>query len=374
MSPALEPSWRPDEAEPAIVATPHCELGCAATALMRHGIDLVRDVVGAEWSLEVATRRLSTIPQPFLDRTDVAFSAQGRGWKEVAGEVADVTIRDHIADRANYLTEVTDALTRGGAVLLVDDSQVPWLSHAAWSHGLLPHALAVWTHDLATEATTVVEGHSWWQGVYRMTYQEIMAAAFPQEDVHGIAGRYLSFDVADAAPEAERLRRATLSLLASARRVSAEPALETTVMRTGTVSIATGGIATDLAIEAYGGLRYVCQLAERSDRSPDMIRDLEFGRYTFVRLAEELAFAAFARAATRTLLQDVLGATDPACQVVAEVAHAWRNLWRSAEVLAAQLSTDQLDDVLHEWRAVTEADLQAAQQVVDAVKRCNSLG
>ena len=359
--------------EPTVVAAPHCELGCAATALSRHGIDLVRDLVGAEWSLAVSTRRLTTVPQPFLDRTDVAFSAQGRGWRESAVGIAGLAVSDHAVQRADYLREVSAALARGGAVTLVDDSAVPWLSHASWSHGLLPHAIAIWSEDAAGGTMRVIEGHAWWQGIYSMTPAELLAAAFPAEDVHGIAGRFLSFGVASLAPVDEGRRRAVQRLAASAR-ATATGGTSSSVTPNGTFSIASGRDAIELGLQAYGGLRYVCRLAERTDLSPDMTRDLAFGRYTFQRWAEELAFAAFARAATVRLLREELDAADALCQPVADLARAWRVLWRSAEALAAAPATDRLDAALGQWRQVADRDRAAAIQVADFADRSPLLG
>lgn len=356
-----------DSGDPEVVAAPHCELGCAATALSRHDVDLVRDAVGAEWSLEVATRRLTTVPQPFLDRADIVFCAQGRGWRDSTAEITGITVRDQIVDRIDYVQEIVRALARGGVVLLVDDSAVPWLTHSAWSHGLLPHALAVWADYPARREMRVIEGHAWWQGIYPMSYDEILAAAFPGEDVHGIAGRFLSFDVAGAVPAGERLRRAARRLHATARRPGADTG-PTEVTRWGTFGVAAGSAAVELAVTAFGGLRYVCRLAERSDRSPDMVRDLEFGRYTFERLAEELAFAAFSRSATGRLLREGLRATDEQCAPVDEVAGAWRTLWRAGHALSVAPSVGQLDDVVRQWRTVADTDHAVAVHVADVVE------
>ncbi len=349
-----------------LVAAPHCEFGCAATTMRRLGVDFVRDVVGAEWSLEVATRRLTTLPQPFLDRTDVAVSAQGRGWKIAGTEITGVAIEDQRERRDVYLAKVRNAANRGGAVLLVDDSQVPWLDHAAWSHGLLPHALAVWHDDPAAESMTVIEGHAWWSGAYELSYAQVLNAAFPDEDIHGVAGRFLAFDTTGAVPGPERLARAARSLAAAARR-AATAAAETLVTANGTFTVATGATAVDLAAEAYSGLHYVCRLAENPGRPAEFIRDLEFGRYTFTRLGEELAFAAFARAATGDLLAGLLGAGDAVLPRVRDIAARWRRLWKVAERLAAQPRVTLLDDFLREWRSVTSSDILLAQQVADRV-------
>ncbi len=364
--PSQEPTRLPGE--PTVVAAPHCELGCAATALARHGIDMVRDLIGAEWSLAVSTRRLTTVPQPFLDRTDVAFSAQGRGWREAATEIAGLAVEDHVVGRADYLGGVRSALAAGGVLSLVNDSAVPWLSHASWSHGLLPHAIAIWSMDSSIGTVRVIEGHAWWQGIYSMTEAELLAAAFPDEDVHGIAGRFLSYGVASQLSSEERRRRSVQRLAASAQDTVAGH-LTGAATAHGTFATATGRSAIELATQAYRGLRYVCRLAERPDPSPDMTRDLAFGRYTFQRWAEELAFVAFARAATVRLLREELGGGEAIWQPVAELAAAWRALWRSAESLAAAPAIERLDDALRRWQQVADADVAVAVRVADFAGR-----
>jgi hypothetical protein len=351
-----------------IVPAPHCEFGCAATTMHRRGVDLARDVVGAQWSLEVTTRRLTTLPQPFLDRTDVALTMQGRGWKDAGTEITGVAIRDRCEPKDRYLQQVREALQDGGAVPLVDDSQVPWLDHAAWSHGLLPHALAVWSDDRPAERMTVVEGHAWWSGTYDMSYAQVLCAAFPEEDIHGVAGRFLAFDFSTEVPEPERLRRAANSLLSSAQHACADSA-ETTVTRNGTFTVAVGRPAVDLAAEAYNGLHYICRIAEHSAPLPGFVRDLEFGRYTFVRLAEELAFATYSRAATRSLLTMILSSGDPALEWAQDMAAQWRGLWKLAERLGIQPRVDLLDEFLRRWHEVASADIRAAARLAETLER-----
>lgn len=356
----------------AVAAAPVCELGCAASVLKRHGVDAVGEVVGAEWSLEVATRRMTTVPQRFAERSDVAVSAQGAGWRAVAERVTGVVLHDATAARNDYLDAVAEADARGGALLLVDDAALPWLTYAQTNPGLLPHGLALHRRRPgpgASEVIEVIEGQSWWAGVYVLPAAVLLSAAFPERDVHGLSGRYFRFDVRGLRDRPDRLAEAADALRSSAQRTGARAGHAPQVQETpfGTLTVRAGADAAAAGLQAYGDLRYVCGLAALDTLEGDAARDYQFGRYTFFRLAEELAFTAYARSASAALLRRVGGIDDAVRAAVDEAVALWRRLWRQAEVLAARPAHEHLDRVLAGWEGATATDGAAARAVADAL-------
>lgn len=340
------------------MAAPHCEVGCAASLLHRLGVDMQTEVVGSEWAFETAIKHLSTVPQRFIDRTDVAVSAQGRGWREAADCVAGVRTADHRVERGEYLSALRAALAVGGALLLVDDFAVPWLDYSGASHGLLPHALALSGDDTEAGEVVVVEGHAWWCGTYRLSYPQLLAAAFPDEDTHRIAGRFLAFTATEVAPE-RRTRQARAALRQSCARHRSGPL---TVDETpfGTFTVAPGPEAGPLAVEALRSFGYVCRLAE--DASGD--RDAAIGGYLFLRMADELGFAAYARRGTERLLAST-GADETLRSAVDEVAGRWRVAWLAARDLAAHPRVTALENLLEALAVAATLDLGVAGRIAD---------
>lgn len=319
---------------------------------------MAAQVVGAEWAFETAVKHLSTVPQRFMDRTDVALSMQGRGWRWAAGQVAGVRVADQCAEPGGYLPALREALVAGGALLLVDDFAVPWLDYAGASHGLLPHALALSHDDPDAGEVVVVEGHAWWCGTYRLPYPQLMAAAFPAEDVHRIAGRFLAF-TAPAADPGQSAREARSVLRQScARYCDGTVTVEETPF--GTFTVASGPEACPLALDALRGFGYVCRLADAGTAG----RDTAIGGYLFLRLADEIGFAAYARQGTARLLT-VTGAAEALSAAADDVATRWRAAWRTARQLAAGPSEAALANLLEALASAAAADLAAARRIAD---------
>ena len=125
------------------VAAPLCEVGALGYVTRRFGLDLGTMVIAADWSATLVRRMLSRLPQPFTDRTDAAFSVQGKGWRTVSEQLHGIRFTDRRCARADYL----DALTEGGRCRRCAAHAgrlLPALAgYSGASHGLLPHVVAV---------------------------------------------------------------------------------------------------------------------------------------------------------------------------------------------------------------------------------------
>lgn len=346
------------------VPAPLCEVGCAASICAASSVAFQRQIVGSQWSFETTTRRLGTVPQKFIDRTDLAVSAQGDGWREVLTRVADVGTRDLVVEPEDYLATIREAMGSGGAMVFVDDFFVPWLTHAGHSHGLLPHTLAVAADSPPEQALTVIEGHSWWGGEYLFSYSSLLDAAFPDPDVHGIRGRLIQFSVpeprvqrvTDEAARAELARSATTYERASVVSDGAHGDLDIHHGRTAFTALADG----------LQGFRYVCDLAADAGAADDYRRDIEFGRYVFLRLADEVAFAHWTRLGSAELVRRTRH--DLACVTLADdiLEHAqkgWAPLWRTVTSLATHLRAADLDLLVSALGDVADEDSRLALRV-----------
>jgi hypothetical protein len=346
------------------VTAPHCEVGCAFTILKLLGADPEPEVAGSEWTFECGTRRLTTFPQPYLDRTDFGVTAQRDGWQDGALAVCGVEVAEGVCERAGYMGRVRDAFAAGGVMLLVDDFHVPWLDYSKSSHGLLPHALAVMEDRPAGRELVVAEGHTWWGGTYTMTYDDLLLAAFPDEDVHGISGRIVVFRRhGEPRPRAERERAALGRLLRTCSRHVAGYA-STDAGAAGTLTVTGGRDAGDHAAAALTGFRYVCRLFE--DGPGDQLRDAEIGRYTFLRLVDDVAFTVYSRAASARLLRDA--GHDAAARHAEAVRDVWKGAWRNASKLAAAPAVAVLDGVVADLRRGVDADVDGAAGVAAALE------
>ena len=68
---------------------------------------------------------LSRLPQPFTDRTDAAFSVQGKGWRTVSEQLHGIRFTDRRCARADYLDALTEGGDAGGVLLTLDDYYLP---------------------------------------------------------------------------------------------------------------------------------------------------------------------------------------------------------------------------------------------------------
>lgn len=345
---------------------PHCEVGCVANVTKRVGVDLARQVIGAHWSARMLVRETGAFPQPLLDRTQVAFSAQGEGWPTLLARITGGEVVDRHVPRAELLSTLATDLADGGSLLFLEDRACPWLNSAD-SPGMLPHAVVPDGVD-QDGSWQLIEGHSWWRGRYAMTERDLLAAAYPYPDPHHVAGRVLSLRIRPSAERAARLDVLARQELADSLRryLAAERGGEETPA--GRIVWADGPQSVALLVERLRGWGYLGALAERTDLSAEHARDVAMGRYLFLALTDELAFTAYARAGTRRLVDGLVGlggfgrgADDPRPD------ETWRLAWRAGQQLYRRLDPQNLEALFSALGRAADADAVYAERLLKEI-------
>ena len=339
------------------VAAPLCEVGALGYVTRRFGLDLGTMVIAADWSATLVRRMLSRLPQPFTDRTDAAFSVQGKGWRTVSEQLHGIRFTDRRCARADYLDALTEGGDAGGVLLTLDDYYLPWLEYSGASHGLLPHVVAVDGDGPGPDELRLVEGHTWWAGAYSMSRDAILSAAFPEHDVHDIAGWQTL--VERAGEQARPDQVADWLVRSCAEYLSADESAEITPA--GTFHTHQGPAAIDRLRAEVENFGYVCELTD----SAELRRDVEFGRYLFQRITDELAFACYARQASARLLAG-LPRRCPAslAGAVRRLAdESWGDAWGAARTLVSSLDRGDLGRLAEALKRLAELDGELAARI-----------
>jgi len=334
-------------------------VGCAANVARRVGIDLARQVIGAHWASRMLVREVGAFPQPLLDRTQVAFSAQGEGWPTLLARMTGGEVVDRQVPRGELLDTLHTDRERGGSLLFLEDRACPWLD-SAHSPGMLPHAVVPDGVD-ADGTWQLIEGHSWWRGRYPMSEPDLLAAAYPDPDPHRVAGRVLSLRVRPSAERAARLDTLAREELANGLRGYLGGGRGAAETPAGRIVWADGPQSVPLLIERLRGWDYLCPLAARADLSTEHARDLALGRYLFLALTDELAFAAYARAGTVRLVEG-LGLAGAAGELRPD--EPWRLAWRAGQQLYRRLDRQHLDALFSALERAAETDAEYARRLL----------
>nr|7YN2_A Chain A, CcbD [Streptomyces caelestis]7YN2_B Chain B, CcbD [Streptomyces caelestis] len=338
---------------------PHCEVGCAANVARRVGVDLARQVIGAHWASRMLVREVGTFPQPLLDRTQVTFSAQGEGWPALLARMTGGEVTSRHVPREELLSTLHADRAEGGTLLFMEDRACPWLD-SAHSPGMLPHVVV--PDGVAPDGSwQLIEGHSWWRGRYAMSEQDLLAASYPDPDPHHVAGRVLSLRIRPSAERAAQLDTLARQELAAGLRTYLAAECGETETPAGRIVWANGPQSVPLLVERLRGWDYLCPLAARNDLSTEHARDVALGRYLFLALTDELAFAAYARAGTLRLVEG-LGLAGAVGGLRPD--EAWRLAWRSGQKLYRRLDRQNLSALFSALEKAAEVDVEYARRLL----------